>query len=566
MTGKDEDGSWAVFLKMEDFPEGSYNSVFRPNNPLLKGRYKTKIQSYNMTSQREQTVLAEARGKSTSVSSSAGFMGALVMNVLFNFIFRNLFSDGLLLKFSMIIKLLNRMRFINVQYGMALEKFMKVVGDISSISTAQDKDRIDLYSEKKSGKLYTYGVELEIWNAMSYVLVLYWIFFFVKLCVDRYVVKLAEKKVEGNVYIYSIFDLINKFHFMFFSMTLMDIPFYGARNIVQANIMKADLRLFINFVIASFSFLILGIDICRIINYLIDLRYNHQLEQFHQNIYVPKLSEEAKLDEAKKKKLNAKIESYYTIDHEKTIEAIRRNFHILGFLIGDLQKLDNRINTFTFKASVFLFIFRFAFLQVILVAMQSLQMTSVCCCLAVELASITLNIKMLFLMPEFWTLVRTCNKIIQSIGVSFFLISCFYLSYIDAHTLRGVPVPLVVQVWTILLVIGTVLVEYIFALIGSTLAIQNIIRSIKISAETKVVTGFTYVKYKQQSVFRDKECFKSEEYTKDVVTKDVFTATQFGEKTADRIKIFNRPRRPWADRINLKGEDSNADLPTKLNL
>ena len=136
-----EDGQWVLLISMSKLPAGGYKITMKPkeNDDLVEGKAEAKVVKYDLVAQREETVKSESRASSTSTSSKAGFNIAILVNIIFDFLLQNLASNGFLLKFSMIIKLINRLRFMNVQYGMALEKFLSLAGDVTGMGGDTDK-------------------------------------------------------------------------------------------------------------------------------------------------------------------------------------------------------------------------------------------------------------------------------------------------------------------------------------------------------------------------------------------------------------------------------------------
>ena len=121
---------------------------------------------------------------------------------------------------------------MNVQYGMALEKFLSLAGDVTSTGGDADKDRIVSRTKAKKGKFYLYNVDLEILRVMPYVLVLYTLVWFLKVLVDRLMAWLYTRKSASFIF-YMIVNFHGKIHLMLFSMALMDITFYGSRTLLH---------------------------------------------------------------------------------------------------------------------------------------------------------------------------------------------------------------------------------------------------------------------------------------------------------------------------------------------
>ena len=155
----DSDGEYSILVELKGLDPGPYTMVIsaKENNLQISGSDSTKIEKSNLEDQKEASRSAEVAGKVVGAVGTASLALALAVNTAFNFIFSNLFSDGFLLKYSMIIKLINRLRFINVQHGMALDIFLLSIGDMNQISEDNNKDTIERYQKSKRGKFYEYG-------------------------------------------------------------------------------------------------------------------------------------------------------------------------------------------------------------------------------------------------------------------------------------------------------------------------------------------------------------------------------------------------------------------------
>ena len=226
---------------------------------------------------------------------------------------------------------------MNVQYGMALEKFLSLAGDVTSTGGDADKDRIVSRSKAKRGKFYLYNVDLEILLVMPYVLVLYSIMWFLKLLIDILMAWLYTKKSACFIF-YMVINFHGKLHLMLFSMALMDISFYGARTLLHLSYNFED-RVWVygNFAVACLGFVMIGSDLFRFITSFLNLKVDKDLVNFHSSsLNVKKLTEEEAKKEAIRKKLNVPIAKYYEIDHEKTLVSLERNYHVVGFLLGDI--------------------------------------------------------------------------------------------------------------------------------------------------------------------------------------------------------------------------------------
>ena len=158
-TVLDTDGEYSVLVILKDMEPGPYKMkiTVKENDLLISGSDNIQIEKKDLEGQKNTAEKAETAGKAVGAAGTASLTTALVVNAIFNFLFQNLFSDGFLLKYSMIIKLINRLRYINVQYGMALGIFLFSIGDMNQLKENSNKANIEKYSKSKRGKFYEYG-------------------------------------------------------------------------------------------------------------------------------------------------------------------------------------------------------------------------------------------------------------------------------------------------------------------------------------------------------------------------------------------------------------------------
>lgn len=574
-TTKDEDGSDCIIARMNGYIAGKYQIMVEPvkNKVGVKGKTQISIIKYNLDDQRAAATASEAQAQQASTGAKAGFSIAIILNVFFNLVLKNLSSDGFLLKFSMIIKLINRLRFINVQYGMALSIFMELVGDITALSTSKDRDYIDYHTKKKAGKFFEFLVDIEVWKPMSFIIVLYIFFFITKVPIDYWLKRMRLRPKNRQIWMYAIINFHGKFHLMFFTMALMDITFYGARNILHITFNRITNGLIANYILACITTLMIGYDMARMGDYYLRMKFSKEIRQFHANVYAQKLTPEQFEAEKRRKHANVKIQNFYMIDHQATVKALITNYHILGFIIGDFQKVDERINGVVFKLASFLFIFRFPIYQLALVALQSSPMGCVSVCLVLELSALILNIRVLFIMTECWTVIKISNKIAQSAGISIFLTICLYLAYIGNETSAGIPVSLSIQKVTIVFIIITVGIEYIFGMLSMVLVAQNLIRNRYISQETRIAGGYDYIKYKEHDIVKDIEQGLSEDDRTEGKKKEdrVIRTTTFHEEvgpTPNKIQLVKKQSNPGvANRIRcILNNETDIDRETQDKL
>ena len=332
---------------------------------------------------------------------------------------------------------------------------------------------------------------------MPYVLVLYTIIWFMKLLIDRLTAWLYTKKSASFLF-YMLINFHGKIHLMLFTMAMMDISFYGSRTLLHLSFSSEDRTwIYMNFAVACLGFVMIGTDIARFFGLFLNLKVDQDLKNFHgTSLNIKKLTEEETKEETKRKKLNIPLAKYYEVDHYRTLVSLERNYHIVGFVLGDIQTVDKRIEKPIVKFALLLYTFRLPLYQVLMVTIQSAALACIPLCLLIELTLLGLNIYLMCVFNEFWTRVKTLSKIIQSLGISVFLVACIYLAFIDTDTASGVPVPLLVQQISIFFIVAMIVFEYIFGVLGLGLTIINVTRSFSYSKETRLIMGGSYLRYR----------------------------------------------------------------------
>ena len=92
-----------------------------------------------------------------------------------------------------------------------------------------------------------------------------------------------------------------------------------------------------NFAVACLGFFMIGTDLFRFFSLFFGLKVDKDLKNFHgSSLNIRKLTEEETKKEVQRKKLNIPIAKYYEVDHYSTLVSLERNYHVVGFLLGDI--------------------------------------------------------------------------------------------------------------------------------------------------------------------------------------------------------------------------------------
>lgn len=107
------------------------------------------------------------------------FVVAIIAKIILDLVLKDLESQGFLVTFIFTIKMLNRMRYINVNYGIATSSLFD---EISEISFMFKEDRSDIRKDSMGvdSKFYAYNIPSFTFFAMPIISVLYPVAFIVR--------------------------------------------------------------------------------------------------------------------------------------------------------------------------------------------------------------------------------------------------------------------------------------------------------------------------------------------------------------------------------------------------
>ena len=99
----------------------------------------------------------------------------------------------------MLAKLITRLRFINVEHGLALDKFFSSIGEIASPANNVNFDRIQKHVRLSRGKYTRFKIELDILRAIPHIVFLYGLSFRVGIGIRKILERIKRKKIGSNL-------------------------------------------------------------------------------------------------------------------------------------------------------------------------------------------------------------------------------------------------------------------------------------------------------------------------------------------------------------------------------
>lgn len=371
------------------------------------------------------------------------------------------------------------------------------MGDSNAEATDKEREPIIVNSKEKSGKFYNQNVPIDILDVMLVPVLQYIPSFFLQLLIMGPVFNYYKKQKSAPSILYYVFDFVVKTHLSFFMVMVIDLFFFGTRNIMHLNYSTADDSYRLGYWVSVLLFLMIGIDIVKVVGGIWSIKADQFLINFHRVcLFVERLGKEEAEVEKRRKEKKFKIEDFYEIDHQATMEGISRNVHLMGFVLADYSVIDKRMEHKSVKLCIILQIFRLPVYQALMVTLQSAPGLNIFLCGLIELFLIVLLLHSCCIFGETWTRMRAIYKVIVSIGICSFLMVNAYMDAVSNETRRGIPVSLSIQQIAILVIVVLILIEYCFMAGCMMLGVLNSFRMGQLSTETRILKGEGYLRYR----------------------------------------------------------------------
>ena len=181
--------------------------------------------------------------------STDNYAGSSILMVLMAFDF-----SGYLLRFAQIIKIVNKIRFFNLNYGPKLMAYLDALGDMFKILGPRDQSK-DVYNSRAfRGRISRKYVDLEFSKVFSDKIPVYLISWFILLV--NWVISL--KNIVVPKFYLHVMKFHPKIHLIVFNILHIDFIFYGSRTLLHARDMHTDTNLaFLILVLVSADFFLL---------------------------------------------------------------------------------------------------------------------------------------------------------------------------------------------------------------------------------------------------------------------------------------------------------------------
>lgn len=360
---------------------------------------------------------------------------------------------GTLIKFAQILKIVNKMRLFNLNFGHYLQAFLDNIGDLFYIGGNKDKDVDVRHSKGFRGKMSNPYVDMQFYSIFPIKIWIYlasWI-----ILLANFIVKELRVEVK-KLYIHVIY-WHNKFHLILFSIFSIDFIFFGIRSLLHTR------RGLMKDVILSYLCVLLAtIDFCLLLWCVTDLEaWKRAFKIKIKTLQTKTKAERNKLEAQKriKKEGNSNLDGTQAelkdqshlqtemtaepekekstvpsrdreVDYETTYKCLTYSALGAEFLSTPLMPSNKALNDNWSKLELWIHLSRVCIYQVTVVSCQFLSGILILGLLILELARVK-HASNTFFRTKHVRLFHMVATVAQSIFLALFLILSFLLHFND---------------------------------------------------------------------------------------------------------------------------------------
>ena len=135
------------------------------------------------------------------------------------------------MKLAQVLKLYNRLRYVNIFFGPVLGLYRSKMGDMFNDEDLSP-DNVYRMTAKHSGKLSTYNTQIFLPQIFSWKLIAYPVSWILRM-IEDYMIKKMRKEgsvTKGKCKAIRVFQ---KIHFLVFNMIIIDVTFFSVRALLH---------------------------------------------------------------------------------------------------------------------------------------------------------------------------------------------------------------------------------------------------------------------------------------------------------------------------------------------
>jgi len=460
-----------------------------------EGKFWNRTREFEVAATVEKDV-AKPIGGSSRAAYYAGSFILFIAQMALDFV--NLIG---ILKFTMAMKLVTKLRYINVDFGHVVLKFFTGLGDVGVVDNAKI-DNIILNSRKIYPKYEEFGVPIELdeTGVTYYIFFIYIILFIGLKYANQFLKKVAAGQLKCKPYVLIAMNTVLKLHFTIFMTIGTEVGLSVVRYLLhhKGNFLSSFMGI-VNVTLCLALLVLTTLDLCYILETIMSYNPdNKRIRSFHKSLWPPSLNKEEIEIERKKIEEYKEVEKIYEMNIRSTAEGMLMNYNIMSFVTMDTPDIESALKYTNYKIAIIIYKLRFVIYQVFMVTLQSFPSI---CVLLIGLTEI--NMAILFI-PGFWQQrgffpkAVLAEKIMISVLVVCFCIYCF-ISWLDGDAIKeGKPVNLTAQGLILIVLLLGIIGEYVFLINTIAIGIVNYLRGKKLSNDFRYNEGIGPIVYRDQ--------------------------------------------------------------------
>jgi hypothetical protein len=388
-----------------------------------------------------------------SLSSSPAFLPVMMAVVALD-------PTGVLMKFNQILKIINKLYFININYGMKLDAFLQGMGEKVGSSSNETIDFMLHHLQNYRGKLTKEKVSIEFLANMNYKVGLYlgvWFLWLLNHALMAFQVKVAKFYLQVMYY-------GNRVHLIIFNLVFIDFIWYGGHSLMHARglsvlelsstvvcamLVTWDVTLVISNLVSQRDWLY-WIMLNRRIDELAaeerKLMHFEEMKQKREKTKLNKVSSEEDKLKKKKKVIDPKDKNHIDSDEEdddpkkkkdkdrqrainypKTYEDIASNYHLYKLASVNLAPLARVYLSTMARSLYFNHVMRTIIYQSVILAGQYTSGLVIGILLVMEISKISYSVYFYVKYKYLKNIISLLMEVMQSAFLLSFLVICTIL-------------------------------------------------------------------------------------------------------------------------------------------
>lgn len=281
-----------IFIEIDHsgYPAGRYIATVTPADGIFQTKqsfhFDVTVEDRDKNSTEKLQDLIQDWAKILRYLFKVMFVVAIIAKIILDLVLKDLESQGFLVTFIFTIKMLNRMRYINVNYGIATSSLFD---EISEISFMFKEDRSDIRKDSMGvdSKFYAYNIPSFTFFAMPIISVLYPVAFIV-----RQILRNGFKLGVGPESASFVLNLVSyyflKLYFILFSVSAIDITFFGVRSLSAIDILDTRIWGLISFAHALILLFMVSLDTAAVLCSVFQVETSPNVLQLWKGCFSPK--------------------------------------------------------------------------------------------------------------------------------------------------------------------------------------------------------------------------------------------------------------------------------------